>query len=813
MFDTYEDRKKKQQQYGYGGITPVPYFSQSPFVQAVTGGGVPLLEPSLDDWRMTEEDFDLYRQALKEFVAEEGPSGMPGPYGVPNGTAHPYAPNGRQWGMPRAGAADSQWTLQGNPPMGIRAPESSVFGCDAYAADAAVPYDNSNLLGESGQDEVIGIQSVGENPTVRLMDGRVVPISQVSFGDYETRAMYEVAAEFPDSANANRFLRIFRDSGWEAPEFLQLYRDELRKDVQSRTAAQKDVPDPLSDEPLNQPETEDMALLSNNAATAREAEWKRKREDYRRRILKATTREELEAVRRELALETGWDTGSLFGQIKARHAELIALAKTEGGTGSASPGSGSQEMPTGESGVFPEGMKTFPPNEPGTGGWELLSNTSPAAKVIPEDVFADTLWATTGKEEYDALITEEAALRAEWEEIYDRQAENDGIFADGDGIRLGEIEARLWDIDRRKSEIVSAYGDELKKREEAILAENRKNGIIKPPEDPSMSDLLNAVLTPKQREHRENILNFFLEVLSEEQKRRIEEGEDVSTIFGELGPELQVKFGTLIDGAYKTTMQQQMDFAFLRSGVLAGFTLGERLALLQLVNEKNGQITPGDLKKVAAAYSEEDHTGIILELLNQAPPDSAAFYDFISLLGLPYNTSRFGMSDVDVNAEYMAQQHSEASKLITLKLALAVGAWVEQKMFLSPGKIPGGLTAGAENSWYNTDGTINMPPNSGAAAGSEEIIDLQLGQRLGRYGGFTKNSDFVAEPGSSADSLSLPPYTDTSIYQEFEILKPIPGVTKSIVAPWGDSPGLGLQYKLPMTIQELIDQQYIRVLP
>ena len=34
--------------------------------------------------------------------------------------------------------------------------------------------------------------------------------------------------------------------------------------------------------------------------------------------------------------------------------------------------------------------------------------------------------------------------------------------------------------------------------------------------------------------------------------------------------------------------------------------------------------------------------------------------------------------------------------------------------------------------------------------------------------------------------------------------KPSPGVIKSIVAPWGNSPGMGTQYQLPMTIEELM---------
>ena len=146
---------------------------------------------------------------------------------------------------------------------------------------------------------------------------------------------------------------------------------------------------------------------------------------------------------------------------------------------------------------------------------------------------------------------------------------------------------------------------------------------------------------------------------------------------------------------------------------------------------------------------------------------------------------------------------SEASELDELYKKLD-NAWDEGA------KAAKGVTEGAGNSWYKADGTLNLPPNNGAIAGTEKVIDLQPGSKLGRFGGYGKSSDFVAAPRSATDSLSLPPYTDTLIYQEFTVMKPIPGVTQSTVAPWGGSVGGGTQFKLPMTIEELIRQGYLR---
>ena len=112
--------------------------------------------------------------------------------------------------------------------------------------------------------------------------------------------------------------------------------------------------------------------------------------------------------------------------------------------------------------------------------------------------------------------------------------------------------------------------------------------------------------------------------------------------------------------------------------------------------------------------------------------------------------------------------------------------------------------------WYKPDGSINFPPNGGAIPGTEVTKTLDVGQTLGRYGNVGKDSDYVTPPGSTPGSLSLPPYTDTTKYTEYEVVKPIPEVTQSTVAPWGGDQGLGTQFKLPMPIKELIEKGYIR---
>ena len=112
-------------------------------------------------------------------------------------------------------------------------------------------YEVPILLDGNEEATVTGIQGVGESTTVRTDDGRVVPINEVDFGDFEIQSLYEIAGEFPDNFTANRFLQIYRDSRVEVPEFLQVYLDEYVKDMQGRTDATEDDPNSLPETPFD----------------------------------------------------------------------------------------------------------------------------------------------------------------------------------------------------------------------------------------------------------------------------------------------------------------------------------------------------------------------------------------------------------------------------------------------------------------------------------------------------------------------------------------------------------------------------------
>lgn len=117
--------------------------------------------------------------------------------------------------------------------------------------------------------------------------------------------------------------------------------------------------------------------------------------------------------------------------------------------------------------------------------------------------------------------------------------------------------------------------------------------------------------------------------------------------------------------------------------------------------------------------------------------------------------------------------------------------------------------SGIDTSWYKPDGSINYPPNNGAVPGTEVNMTLKPRDTLGRYGNIGEKSNFVTQTGVDASKLALPPNTNPAIYQEFEVIKEIPGTIQAEIAPWGGSAGGGLQYELPKPILQLIKEGYI----
>ena len=79
------------------------------------------------------------------------------------------------------------------------------------------------------------------------------------------------------------------------------------------------------------------------------------------------------------------------------------------------------------------------------------------------------------------------------------------------------------------------------------------------------------------------------------------------------------------------------------------------------------------------------------------------------------------------------------------------------------------IDAARAANWTKPDGSTWWPPNNGAVPSSEKTVTMKPGETFGRIG---NNKG-------------------------------------SYVAPWFDMPGSGTQYKLPMSIEQLLKEQFI----
>jgi Tuberculosis necrotizing toxin len=114
--------------------------------------------------------------------------------------------------------------------------------------------------------------------------------------------------------------------------------------------------------------------------------------------------------------------------------------------------------------------------------------------------------------------------------------------------------------------------------------------------------------------------------------------------------------------------------------------------------------------------------------------------------------------------------------------------------------------------WTRADGSTWWPPYDGALPGTTRIMTLEPGSmnsphlidRFGRTSG-----SYVSPAGLSLESraLSSTPANPPSVYS---IDGTITGVEKATVTPWFGKKGLGVQYKLPDSVQFYLDNSQLR---
>jgi hypothetical protein len=118
--------------------------------------------------------------------------------------------------------------------------------------------------------------------------------------------------------------------------------------------------------------------------------------------------------------------------------------------------------------------------------------------------------------------------------------------------------------------------------------------------------------------------------------------------------------------------------------------------------------------------------------------------------------------------------------------------------------------------WHDAKGRFTKfryPENRGFESVEKRI--LEPGTKIDRYGGYFNESGkfidegtFVSPEGVPFPERSLQPNAASKPYNVYKVVKPLE-VDAGPVKPWFGQPGKGIQYELPKTIKELIEEGYI----
>ena len=110
--------------------------------------------------------------------------------------------------------------------------------------------------------------------------------------------------------------------------------------------------------------------------------------------------------------------------------------------------------------------------------------------------------------------------------------------------------------------------------------------------------------------------------------------------------------------------------------------------------------------------------------------------------------------------------------------------------------------------YYNQEtGEINWPPNDGAVDGTQETIVLKKGTQIDRYG--SEDGYYTTPINTPYEERSCAPGSKDKPYCQYVVTKPIEGVEQSVTAAWFDEPGGGLQYLMPESVGDLVQEGYL----
>ena len=118
----------------------------------------------------------------------------------------------------------------------------------------------------------------------------------------------------------------------------------------------------------------------------------------------------------------------------------------------------------------------------------------------------------------------------------------------------------------------------------------------------------------------------------------------------------------------------------------------------------------------------------------------------------------------------------------------------------------------SDSLYLNSDGRVDWDrwaPNGGRVEGSViEGLSLSEGTVIDRYGG--DGGTYTSPVGTPYEQRALPYIENENAYHQYEVVKRIDGVTMSEISAAFNQVGGGIQFELPKSIKELIDEGYLK---
>lgn len=203
------------------------------------------------------------------------------------------------------------------------------------------------------------------------------------------------------------------------------------------------------------------------------------------------------------------------------------------------------------------------------------------------------------------------------------------------------------------------------------------------------------------------------------------------------------------------------------------------------------------------AYDSELHPGRTLDIQTGGGPP-ATTYDRVATPAVAGHVSDGPQVRPETLIAYGYTTYDQPAKLAQFDGRGTTAVGPVEVLDGDPPSPPAGLIAAKTGS--SLVKYEQWPANDGFLGGFEKDTTLQPGTRIDRYG--SNRGTYASPEGTPFNERGLPGSRSGDPYSAFTVKQPLT-VRGGIAAPWKDSIGGGVQYRLPMSVQQLIAQGFL----